>query len=422
MHVAVRRLCVMASGLIACCGLISAQAGDWPQWRGPDRNAHSAETGLLREWPADGPKLVYKVHGLGGGYSTPSVVGDRIYLLNDEGLENEYVRCLNAADGSTIWSVRIGIVGAPKQSPSYPGARSTPTVIGDVLYAFGSNGDLACLETASGTSRWQKNVRTEFGGKYGVWAYSESPLVDGDTVVVTPGGTDATLVALNAATGDVKWKCPVPGGNDAAYASIVIADVGGTKQYVQFLQKGVGVVGVDAATGKFLWNYPKTGDGPANIPTPVIGGDLVYSASGRGSAGVIKVASSGGAFKPEELYNGRDLPKAIGGTVLVGDYLYGTMTDGLMCVEFKTGKVVWKDRSIGAASVLEADGLLFLHGENGQVALVAASPDGYHENGRFTPPETPFEARKTTWTYPVLADGKLYLHDFGTLWCYDVKK
>lgn len=396
---------------------------DWAQWRGPHRDGHSAETGLLREWPADGPKLLYKVHGLGGGYSTPSVVGEFIYLLNDVGPDDEFVRCLKASDGSEVWSTRIGKVGAPEQKPAYPGARSTPTVVGDLLYALGSDGDLVCLETVSGAVRWQKNVQTEFGGKYGIWAYSESPLVDGDVVVVTPGGPEATIVALHADTGDVKWKSPIPDGKDAAYASIVIAEIEGVKQYVQFLAQGVGVVGVAAQDGKLLWQYQKTATGsPANIPTPVTDRSFVYTASNRGGAGLVKVAGSGSAFTADEVYFSRDLPKSIGGTVLVDGHLYGTSGEGLMCVKFETGEVVWKDRAIGAAAVLHADGLLILHGENGEVALVEATPEAYRELGRFTPPETPFESRKTTWTYPVLADGKLYLHDFGTLWCYDVKQ
>ncbi|MBL8850050.1 MAG: PQQ-like beta-propeller repeat protein [Planctomycetaceae bacterium] len=397
----------------------TAHADDWAQWRGPHRDGHSAEAGLLKEWPTEGPKLLYKVAGLGGGYSTPSVVGDRIYLLNDVGLEDEFVRCLNAADGSEVWSTRIGKVGHPEQQPAYPGARTTPTVVGDVLYALGSDGDLACLETATGSIRWTKSFQTDFGGKYGEWAYSESPLVDGDLVVVTPGGPEATMVALHAGTGEVVWKCADPQGDVAAYASIVVAEFGGVKQYVQFVEKGV--IGVDAATGKLLWKYGKTAEGsPANIPTPVISGDLVYSATNRGGAGAARVARNGDAFSAEEVYFDKSLPRSIGGSVLVGDHLYGTSPEGLMCIEFATGKVAWKDRSIGASSVLYADGLLILHGEKGEVALVEATPDAYHELGRFTPVDTPFDARKTTWTYPVLADGRLYLHDFGTLWCFEV--
>ena len=174
---------------------IIAAAADWPQWRGPQRDGISKETGLLHEWPGDGPKLLWQVGEIGTGYSTPSVVGQRIYLLGNTGTEDEFVKVLSVKDGSGVWSTRIGKVGMPNQQPSYPGARSTPTVDGDVLYALGSDGDLACIELGGGKIRWQKNVQTDFGGQPGIWAYSESPLVDGDAVVCTPGGAEAALIA-----------------------------------------------------------------------------------------------------------------------------------------------------------------------------------------------------------------------------------
>src|SRR6266545_714591 len=144
-----------------------ARGLDWPQWRGPNRDGISQETGLLKEWPKDGPKLLWQQKNIGYGYSTPAVVGDRIYLLSNEGLENEFVRTLSTKDGSRVWSTRIGNVGNPKQDPNFPAARSTPTVMGDALYALGSEGDLVCVETASGKERWRKNLRADFGGKPG---------------------------------------------------------------------------------------------------------------------------------------------------------------------------------------------------------------------------------------------------------------
>src|SRR5213079_334576 len=161
----------------------------------------------------------------------------------------------------------------------YPMARSTPTVEGEVLYALSSDGDLACLETATGKALWRKNTRADFGGKPGKWAYSESPLIDGDVLVVTPGGVEATLVALNKKTGAVIWKSAVPGGDAAAYASAIVVEAAGRKQYVQFL--GAGVVGVDAKTGQFLWRYDQTSKGPANIATPVALGEYVYNTNAR---------------------------------------------------------------------------------------------------------------------------------------------
>ncbi|MCI0331964.1 MAG: PQQ-like beta-propeller repeat protein [Planctomycetes bacterium] len=209
----------------------SLLAANWPQWRGPERDGISKETGLLKQWPEAGPQLVWQVDGLGDGFSTPAIVGDRVYLISNEGLENEFVQALDTKNGQQIWSKRIGKVGEPDQKPSYPGARSTPTVDGDVLYALGSAGDLACIDRHSGDIRWQKNLPTDFAGKPGEWAYSESPLIDGDVVVVTPGGETATLVALNKQTGEEVWKSQVEGSDEAAYASIVILEVGSVKQY-----------------------------------------------------------------------------------------------------------------------------------------------------------------------------------------------
>lgn len=409
--------------VLGVCFFTVAQtiADDWPQWRGPERNGISQETGLLKEWPEGGPKQLWKIENLGGGYSTPAIVGDRLYMISNEGLENEFVKALKVEDGSEVWSTRIGKVGNPDQRPSYPGARSTPTVDGQSIFAIGSDGDFVRLDTANGKVRWQKNLRNDFGGKPGEWAYSESPLVDGDKVVCTPGGDEATLVALNKNTGDLVWKCAVPGGDEAAYASIVITEVDGVKQYVQFLQNGI--VGVDAESGTFLWRYDGTGKSPANIPTPVTHADFVYSGSGRGGAALIKLTVSGDKVETEEVYKTPRMPTSIGGSVHIGEHLYGTNGQGLICAEFATGEQKWQDRSVGAASVCFAEGMLYLHGENGEVALVEATPEEYREKGRFKPEGAPDRTgRLKAWAYPALANGRLYIHDAGTLWCYDVKR
>jgi outer membrane protein assembly factor BamB len=246
------------AGLILLSTGLSVLAGDWPQWRGPQRNGVSQETGLLKEWPADGPKLLWKVADIGSGYSTPAVVEDRLYLLANEGLDNEFVEALTVQGGKRIWSTRLGQVGNPKQNPNFPAARSTPTVEGEFLYALSSDGDLACLEIGPGQVRWQKNLRTDFGGKPGDWAYAESPLIDGDTLVCTPGGGQSTLVALNKKTGALIWKCALPEAGDAAYASAIVVEAGGVKQYVQLLQKGL--VGVETTTGQpFQREHPHAG-------------------------------------------------------------------------------------------------------------------------------------------------------------------
>lgn len=404
----------------------ASTSDDWPQWRGPGRNGTSPERGLLKQWPAGGPKLLWQVNDIGDGYSTPVVVGSRIYLMSNRGMDNEFVQALSTKDGKPIWTTRVGNVGNPDQNPPYPKARSTPSVDGDLIYALGSDGDLACLEARSGKIRWQKNIRKEFGGQPGEWAYAESPLVDGDLVVVTPGGAEATMVALNKKTGAPVWKSAVPGGDPAGYASAIVVQGGGRKQYVQFLSKGL--VGVDAKSGQFLWRYKEAAKGPAQYFTPVARGEYVYGgALGVGGA-LVRLKPDGGGVAAEQVYFERGLPNGLGGAVVVGDYLYGTeIAEGpLVAIEFATGKVKWKAESIGRVSIAYADGLLYLHGLNGDFALAEATPEGYREKGRFTPPNQPKHKDvggfpENSFAYPVIANGRLYIRDLGTLWAYDIK-
>lgn len=408
------------ASLIALVALSSlAQAEDWPQWRGPNRDGVSRETGLLKEWPADGPKLLWQVKGIGDGYSTPAVVGKRLYLVSNRGMDDEFVQALDTADGHQVWQTRIGKVGI-NGFPQYPGARSTPTVDGPLLYALGSDGDLASLETETGKLKWQKSLRSDFGGKPGAWAYAESPLIDGDTLVCTPGGATATIVALDKKSGETIWKCPVEGADPAAYASAIVIETAGVRQYVQFVQKGL--IGVDAKSGKLLWRYDRTARGSsANIPTPVVHDNMIYSATGRVGGGLVALKTDKAGVTAEQVYFQPKMPSAIGGAVERDGFLYGTNGQGILCAAFATGEPKWQDRGVGPGSVLYADGLLYVHGENGDLAIFEAKPDGFSEKGRFTPPDVPDHGASKAWAYPVVADGKLYIHDWGTLWCYDVK-
>ncbi len=414
--------CLLLVGIGMGCLALAANAADWPQWRGPQRTGISEETGLLKAWPKEGPKLLWQVKNIDFGYSTPAIVGHRVYLLSNKGMTDEFAQALDAEDGRQIWATHLGKVG-PNQGMNYPGSRSTATVDGELLYALGSNGDLCCLETATGKIRWQKNLRSDFGGKPGLWAYAESPLVDGDAVICTPGGGKATLVALNKKTGAVIWQAAVPEGDQSAYASAIVYQLGDRKQYVQFLQKGL--VGVDAKTGQFLWRYGATAKSSmANIPTPVAYADTIYSGSGQGGAGLVKLKPNQQTIDTEQVYFSKKLPNAIGGSIRLGEYLYGTTVKGLMCIEFATGNVKWEDKSIGTASLCFADGCLYLHSErNNEVALVEATPEGYKERGRFLPPDPPSKKERgqaQSWAYPVVSNGRLYIRDLSALWCYDI--
>lgn len=394
-------------------------SADWPQWRGPARTAVSSETGLLPHWPAEGPRLIWRVADLGAGYSTPAVAGDRLFVLVNRGVDDEFLQSRSIVDGKLDWEVRLGPVGNPDQQPSYPGSRSTPTVTADSVYALGSNGDLVVVDRGSGRERWRRQLRQDFGGRPGTWAYAESLLVDGDTLVVSPGGETA-LVALDPKTGKERWRSSVPGGEDAAYSSTIPLIIGPVKQYVQFLQKGL--VGIDAGSGALLWRYDAPAEGSAaNMATPIARGDVVFATTNQGGGGFVRLSAGGGRVTATPLHFDKKIGIGAGGAVLVAGHLYGANSRGLLAIAWETGTIVWQHRSVGAASVAAAEGRLYVRGESGEVALVDASPAGYQERGRFTPVAPPDRGKAKAWPHPVIADGRLYLRDIGVLWAYDIR-
>src|SRR5579863_7788961 len=319
----------------------TAHAADWPQFRGPHRDDVSDEKNLLKQWPEGGPPLVWHGNGLGEGYSSMAIVGDRIYSMGDKG-DSSYLTCSDRSNGKLQWEIKVG-----KQGGNYKGTRCTPTVDGDRVYALGQFGDFVCCDAATGVERWRKNFQKDFGGRNGGWNYTESPLVDGDKLVCTPGGNDATMVALNKLTGEIIWKGVVPGGDTAGYASMVISEAAGIRQYVQLMANGL--VGFAAADGKLLWRYGDGGDrfghNTANIPTPIVHGDYIFATAGYGRGGaLIKLIGAAEGIKVEEVYFNNLVKNRHGGVVLVGDYIYGDLDDSgnPWCAEWKTGKVLWK--------------------------------------------------------------------------------
>jgi outer membrane protein assembly factor BamB len=413
-----------ALGLIALGQIVTAE--DWPAWRGPARDGQSKETGLLKEWPKDGPKLLWKAKGIGGGYSSPSLAGGKIYILGTKGGSVEHIFCLDTAnEGKILWSTEIG-----KTAGGSPGPRCTPTVADGRVYALSSNGWLVCASADKGEIKWKKNLESDYGGRKGGWAYSESPLIDGDTLVCTPGGSKATLLALKSKSGDEIWKAPVTGlkgkdskkgrkseYNTAGYSSVIVAEVGGVKQYIQFLAGGV--VGISAKDGKLLWNYNEPANGTANCSTPLFKDGAVFAASGYGTGGgKVELKEDNGSFKAEQKFFVRSLQNHHGNMVLVDDHIYGTGSSSLICASFKDGKVAWDKRGVGKGSVAYADGHIYHRGENGDMALVEATPKDYVEKGRFRQPD---RSSQRAWASPVVADGKLYLRDWDTILCYDIK-
>jgi outer membrane protein assembly factor BamB len=333
--------------------------------------------------------------------------------------DEEFVMAFDIRDGNKLWSTKVGAVGA-NDGPQYPGPRSTPTAEADAVYTLGSDGDLVGVEAATGKMRWHLNLGKDFEGRRDVWAYAESPLIDGDVLICTPGGDKATMVSLHKQDGSVIWKAQVPTGNFAGYASPIVAQVGNIKQYVQFL--GGGVVGIAARDGRFLWRYHRNVGGQ-NCATPIVHDGYVFtSASGMGSAGgdaLLRLTAQGDEVEAKEVYRLRGMTNHHGGVIRIGDYLYGTGGAALVCLEFKTGKVVWKERGVGKGSIMAADGHLYVRGQNGAVALVEATPEGYKETGRLQQPD---RSRFPTFPHPVVAGGRLYLRDEDALFCYDIKE
>jgi outer membrane protein assembly factor BamB len=394
---------------------IPASAQDYPTFRGANRDGHSPDTGLAKEWPSGGPPLAWKMNGIGGGYSGVVTFGDKLFVLGDK--EGQcFLHCLNAADGKIAWSSKVGAEYTRHGNKDWNGNRATPTTDGKIVVALGAPGELVCFDLA-GKEKWRKNLPNDFGGKVGSWDYSESPLIDGDNVVCVPGGGKGAVVALKKDTGATVWQCSE--FTDAAeYASLVAAEIGGVRQYVAFTMKSV--AGVSAKDGKLLWRADFPGK-TAVIPTPIVKDDIVFVAAGYGVGhAAFKITASGGKFSAEQIYNGKEMKNHHGGVILVGDHLYGlTDANQLLCMELKTGKVVWQDKCVGKGSLAYADGLLVARSERkGTTALVEATPAGYKEKGRF---EQPDSSGKPTWPHPTISGGKLYLRDQDTLLCYAVK-
>lgn len=419
------RFALLGFALAAAPRLEAAEKlGDWPQWRGPNRDGHSPDKGLLRKWPKGGPELAWKSEGLGKGYSSVSLGGGRIYTMGQwDG--QQHLLALDGKNGRKLWSTPVG-------KEANDGPNCTPTFDGDRVYALGTEGDLVCCDATTGQELWRKNFAKDFDGRMmSGWGYSESPLVDGEKLIVTPGGRDAALVALDRRTGRELWRTKLPedlgskGGDGAGYSSIVVSNAGRQRQYVQLL--GRGVVGVSADDGRFLWNYNGVANDTANIPTPIVKDDYVFCSTGYGTgSALLQIVRRGNKWEAVEKYflPAVELQNHHGGLILVGDYLYGGHghNNGFpICVELATGKIAWrKDRGpgTGSAAVTYADGNLYFRYDNGLMALIAATPKGYQELGTFEIAD----GSQPSWPHPVVADGQLYLRDQDRLLVYRLTK
>jgi outer membrane protein assembly factor BamB len=385
-------------------------AADWPQWQGLDRTRMSKETGLLKAWPSSGPPVIWMATGLGAGYGSMAVAGDRVFVQGMRGGSSTVI-ALNRTDGKELWSKALG---APETNDRGPGPRGTPTIDGDRLYVLTENGDLACLET-DGTAVWQRNILKDFGGSQLRWLISESPLIDGAHVIVSPGGPGAGMVKLDKMTGKTVWTSKDL-GDTAGYSSAIAADVQGVRTYMTFTASAG--VGVRASDGKLMFRYPNAANRTANIATPVFSNNKVFFTSAYGTGGgLLNLTAQNGEVSAKEAYFTVNMKNHHGGVVLVDGYLYGFNDAILTCLDFATGNVMWRDRSVGKGSVTFADGHLYIQGENNLVGLAEATSSGYREKGRFSIPDKGLPS----WAHPVVSDGRLYVRNQDTLLVYDIK-
>jgi outer membrane protein assembly factor BamB len=412
-------------------------AADWPQWQGPDRTAHSKETGLLKEWPKDGPPLAWKATGIEKGMGGIAISKGRIYTTGDDNDVTAWLFALNEADGKQLWKAKIGRGGSPGNMFKPAGPRGTPTVDGDKIYLLSQMGELICF-TIDGKEIWRMDYLKDFNGIMPVWGFGESPLVDGEKLICTPGAEDATLMALDKKTGKPLWKCAVPEGptgnkgflgrSGAAYASVIAVDFAGERQYIQLT--ATTLVGVAATDGKLRWRYDRASNTHRiNCSTPLFHDGMVFAASAYDAGGgLVKLTKeSNGKINAEEVWFSKKMQNHHGGFILVDHCLYGANGGNgggdLVCLDFKSGNVLWDGRNLSGrpiqkGSLTLADKRLYYRTEKGTMILIEPSGKEYLERGRF---EQPDRTREQAWTHPVIANGKLYLRDQDSLFCYDIK-
>lgn len=423
-------------------------AADWPQWRGPNRDGVSKETGLLKEWPKGGPKLLWTYKDTGSGYSCPAVVGDRLYTLGARG-GDEYLDCLDIKDPKAVkeaWAVKLGPTFTFDTNVWGEGPRATPTVDGNLVFGLGAQGNLVCVAADSGSVKWRTSMGKDLGGEVnpeggGVgskqgepqlgWGYAWSPLVDGDKLICTPGGPQGTVAALDKRTGKVLWRSKEL-TEQCSYASPIIAEAGGIRHYV--IQTYAGPAGV-STDGAVLWRYAKKYT-DVLIPTPLFHDGFVYVDNGHDNVGcdLIKLTADAGKIAAKKVYNNKNMTDRQGGFVLLDGHVYGHSNGkGWMCQDFLKGNSVWNEKNmLGEGSIAAADGCLYCFSdeydvEEGTVVLIEASPKAWTEKGRFALPDktklfgTPKYGRARRWTPPVIANGKLYLRDQELIFCYNVK-
>jgi len=393
----------------------------WHQFRGPNRDGISTETGLLKSWPAEGPKLLWEIKGAGAGMGSVTAGNGRLFVVGNR-KEGVSLTAFDLTTRDEIWST---VISDKRDQPN-----GAPTFDGERLFAVSKDGVLACCDAGSGKLIWRTSYTNDLGGQImSGWGYSESPLVDGDLVIGVPGGNESIVAAMDKKTGAVKWKSSLladvgkKGKDGAGYTGVVISNGGGVKQYITLV--GRGLVSVRASDGKTLWTYNEVANGTANIPTPLVWDDYVFTSSGYGTgAALLRLTKDGEGVKAEERYflKAGTFQNHHGGMVRIGDYIYAGSghNNGIpVCLEWKTGKVVWEQGERPgreSAAVISAEGQLYFRWQDGTMGLMEATPSGYKLGGTFKLPNT----KGPSWPNPSIHDKKLFIRAQDQIFCYDL--
>ncbi len=387
--------------------LTASQIYEWPCWRGPNRDGKSSDTGLLKEWPAGGPELLWKADGLGEGYSTVAVSGGSVYTTGDVGGE----LLLSAFDmnGRLIWKVPIDKAWTKDR----PGARATPTIDGDRAYLLSGNGIIACSNAKTGSLHWTKDLKS-LGGEPSTWGYAESVLIYKNLAIVKAGG-DNCIVAFDKVSGNTIWQSKnyKAGPEYSSCVSFIYNQIpmiaAGTRE---------GLVCISPDTGDVLWSDDWCRNNVASCPDPVYADGYVFWANGYGKGGIcLKLNTVNGKVSAQQAWTTKNMVCHHGGYIIHEGYIYGNHNDGWSCLELKTGQLMWHEKAVGKGSLCFADGMLYLFGENdGNAALATCSPTGLEIKGRVT-----VRGSGTSWAHPVVIGGRLYLRYADNLYCFNVK-
>jgi len=399
-------LAVIVGGVLSgACQAGAAASNEWPQFRGPNANGISPETGINKDWKAKPPKELWRIQLGDDGYAGPSVAAGKLFIIDHEA-NQDIVRAVDIKTGKDVWSFKYPDAG----KSNYGFSRSTPVYDSGKLYTLSRTGNLHCLDAEKGAKVWARNIKTDFKGKFGAWEYALSPLVDGKNLIVCPGGPDAAVVALNKDTGADVWK---GGGSDqAGYATPVIATISGKRQYVVF--SGEGLIGVDPANGAALWKFPWVTAHKVNAAAPIVIGDTIFISSGYG-VGCALVQVEGNNAK--QVWKNAEIKAHFSSAILHDGMIYGTGDPGeLVCLDPKTGASRWHQRGFEKGGIVVADGVIIgMDGAGGDIVMVKLDPAKYEELGRVKP------LGGQSWTTPIIADGKLFIRNKQALVALDLK-